>query len=71
MTQIFVVVKQAIIGGAIPIAAYSDYPSALAYAQTIFDPTMMFNMRPTDLVFMIALSPAAAVAAPATPTTTS
>lgn len=63
MTQIYVVCKQADILAdqpMTPVAAYNDYPSALAYAGTIFQSQFGSDMSARDLVFMVALTPTAA-----------
>lgn len=40
-----------------PAAAYGDYPTALAFAQTIFTPTFDPNFTARDLVYQINLTP--------------
>jgi len=68
MNQIYVVCAQVDfllqVGNCVgePVAAFSDYPSALKYAESIFKnrlPAMplVSGLIPKDLVFMITLTP--------------
>lgn len=73
MQQIYVVCAQkiGIDGFSIkPVAAYSDYPSALDYAEKIFVRNYFISSEYSarDLVFMVNLSPTPA-ATTTTPTT--
>lgn len=54
-----------------PVNAYSDYMSALAYAESIFTPAYSFSrfMSPKDLIFPVMLTPAPIVV-PSIPVTT-
>lgn len=57
--QIFVVVSQEnSLSGAVPapVAAYSDYASALTFAQTIFTATFDPGFSARDLVYMVNLT---------------
>jgi hypothetical protein len=65
MTQIYVVLSQMNVFTGVfgtPVAAYSDYPTALAYAQTIFKPVFAQEYTAKDLVFLVNLYPTAAAA---------
>lgn len=60
MTQIYVVISQGdyLLGKRPePVAAYMDYPSALAYAKTIFRRKIGSSEDAKDLVFLITISP--------------
>jgi hypothetical protein len=60
MTEIYVVISQGnyMTGKkGFPIAAYSDYPSALNYAQSIFKKVLGSQETAKDLIFLITLSP--------------
>jgi hypothetical protein len=74
MTQIYVIVNQRnplIEGSGIPILAFSDYPSALTYAQSIFKPVLGSKMSARDLIFLVNLTPTPTSTASATiPTST-
>lgn len=57
--QIFVVVNQPnLLTGnkGTPAAAYSDYMSALTFAESIFTPTLMTDFTARDLVFPVVLT---------------
>lgn len=63
MQQIYVVVSQenSLTGNdQVPVAAYTDYPSALAYAQSIFKTTFDPTITARDLVFLVSLNQAVA-----------
>lgn len=50
-----------------PVAAFLDYPTALAYAEAIFTSPFTFNgQTPRDLVFLLPITPSPTL--PATPT---
>jgi hypothetical protein len=68
MTQIYVVVSQGTYFNGqkgVPVAAYSDYPTAFAYAKTIFKGLLGSQETAKDLVFLLTLNPT-----PGTTTTT-
>lgn len=51
-----------------PVAAYQDYPTALAFAETIFVPVFGYPVSAKDLIYILTLTPTATVAP--TPTVT-
>lgn len=65
MTQIYVVCASPSIetGGIVgpPTVAYSDYPSALTYAQSIFEAGFFSQFSARDLVFMVNLTPSSII----------
>jgi hypothetical protein len=62
--QIYVVTSQGTyFKPACPIAAFSDYPSALTYAKSIFKASVNFEGTAKDLIFFLTITQA-------TPTTT-
>ena len=77
--QIYVVMSQGnyMIGTkGVPVAAYPDYPSALAYAKSIFKRILGSQENPRDLVFLLTMSattgaaPSSSSTTPTTPNTT-
>ena len=69
--QVYVVTTQASIYGAHgrPVAAFSDYPDALTYAQSIFQGNFGFNDSPRDLIFLINMTAATTTTTSTTTTT--
>lgn len=74
--QVYVVMSQAQLmspfNGGVPLAAFEDYPSALAYAQTNFKQTFAFNGQTAkDLIFLLTVSTTPVVIPPTAPVPTS
>jgi len=67
MNQIYVVMSQGnyMVGSkGAPVAAYLDYPSAFAYAKSIFKHMIGSQENPRDLVFLVNISPTVAATPP-------
>lgn len=70
MSQVYVVCKQNQIlgmGAGMPVAAFEDYPSALAYAQSKFTNLYGMGESARDLIFLLNVTPTATPPAPTPP----
>jgi hypothetical protein len=64
--EIYVVMSQPNLMSAMstgaPLGAFQDYPSALAYAKTVFNQLLSFNGQTAkDLIFLITITPTSTI----------